>query len=373
MKKYPVAKHLITEEDKKSVLEALASDYLSLGPKNRELESEICQKIGVKYASTVSSGTTGLHLCLLACGVGPGDEVITSAFSYIASVNCITYVGAKPVFVDVDIDSYQIQPSEIEKKITDKTKAILVPHIFYQLADIEKIKKIADRHRLKIIEDACEVIGAKYKSAPAGSFGDVGVFAFFPNKQVIAGEGGVVVTNDKTIYEIVSSLKNQGKAISGSSWFDFDRIGYNYRMDEMSAALAVSQIRRLEEIMLRRSKLAELYNRHLETVSEKIALPVLGPGMTPSWFVYPVRIKNDHIHRDDLRDKLAQKGVSTREYFPAIHLLPFYSYLGYHPGDLPVTELLSEKCFVLPFYLELTEEDVKTISDIVIEVLKDLG
>ena len=241
MKHYPTAKPYITSEDKKAVLSILNTDYLSMGPKVDEFERKFARKVGTKYACAVSNGTAGLHLLMLACGIGRGDEVITSPFSFVASANSILYVNAKPVFVDIDPLTYNIDPTKIEAKITKKTKAILVVHIFGQPCDMDPILRLAKKYKLQIIEDACESICATYKNKKVGTFGQAGVFAFYPNKQMTTGEGGMIVTNNKKIYEISDRLRNQGRA-ENDQWLEHKYLGYNYRLNEMSAALGISQL-----------------------------------------------------------------------------------------------------------------------------------
>ncbi|MDO8667839.1 MAG: DegT/DnrJ/EryC1/StrS family aminotransferase [bacterium] len=361
MKYYPIAKPYITAKDKKSVLAVLDSDYLSLGPKISEFEKKFAKKLGVKYACAVSSGTAGLHLVMLACGLGAGDEVVTTPFSFVASANSILYVGAKPVFVDIDPLTYNINFDKIEEKITRKTKAILVVHIFGQPCEMDQIMKLAKKYKLQIIEDACESVCATYKGQPAGTFGQAGVFAFYPNKQMTTGEGGMIVTNNKKIYEICQSLKNQGRA-ENDQWLDHKYLGYNYRLDEMSCALGISQLAKLDFMIRERRKIAAWYNKILAPYSELIQAPSVAAGNTHTWFVYVIKIKNKKINRNLLIKKLKNIGVSTKPYLPSIHLFNFYKKLfGYKNGDFPISEEMSEYSLALPIYLGLTEQDCKYI------------
>ncbi|MEK7164636.1 MAG: DegT/DnrJ/EryC1/StrS family aminotransferase, partial [Patescibacteria group bacterium] len=259
MNNYPLAKPYLGKAEEQAATEVLRSGILSIGSKVREFEKQFAKKIGTKYACAVSSGTAGLHLTMIAAGIGPGDEVITTPFSFIASANCIIYVGAKPVFVDIDPQTYNIDPQKIEAKITKRTKAIVVVHIFGQSADMESIMAIAKKYKLKIIEDACESIAAQYQGKRTGTFGESAVFAFYPNKQMTTGEGGMIVTDSKKIYELCCSLRNQGRA-DNMQWLDHQLLGYNYRLDEMSAAIGLVQLKKLDSMIKERQKIAAWYS-----------------------------------------------------------------------------------------------------------------
>ena len=369
MKKYPIAKPHITNKEKQLVLEVLNSGNLSLGPKYTEFEEKFAKKIGTKYACAVSSGTAGLHLAMIAAGIGPGDEVITSPFSFVASANCVLYVGAKPVFVDIDPLTFNMDPLKIEAAITSKTKAILVVHIFGQAADMSRISKIAKKYKLKIIEDACESICATYKGKMVGTFGESAVFAFYPNKQMTTGEGGMLVTDDERTYKLCSSLRNQGRS-ENMQWLDHKYLGYNYRMDEMSAALGLAQLEKLDYMIEQRRKIAELYNKYLSNYTEIVEVPKVAKGNVRTWFVYVIRVKNPKLKRDEIINKLAASGISTKPYLPSIHLFDFYKKRFKHKkGDFPVSEMISDSSLALPFYLGLKENDIKNISNKVISVL----
>lgn len=363
MKYYPIAKPHITDKDRKSVMSVLQTDNLSLGPKYLEFEKKFAKKIGAKYACAVSSGTAGLHLVMLACGIKEGDEVITTTFSFVASANVILYVGAKPVFADVDPLTYNIDPEKIEEKITKKTKAILVVHIFGQPCEMDPIIKLAKKYKLQIIEDACESIGAAHKGRQAGTFGAAGVFAFYPNKQMTTGEGGMIVTNSKRIYETCASLRNQGRA-KNDQWLNHKYLGYNYRLDEMSAALGLSQLEKLDFMVKERRKIAGWYNEILKPYNNLIQAPVTAKNNTHSWFVYVIKIKNKKISRNRLIKQLAKSGVSAKPYLPSIHLFDFYKKkFGFKKGDFPIAENMSDYSLALPIYIGLTEADCKAIVD----------
>jgi len=350
-------------------MEVLNSGYLSIGPKIKKFEKKFAEKIGTKYACAVSSGTAGLHLALLAAGIKDGDEVITTPFSFVASSNTILYVGAKPVFVDVDPLTFNINPGKIEKKITRKTKAILVVHIFGQAADMSPILRLAKKYHLKIVEDACEAIYATYKKRRVGTFGESAVFAFYPNKQMTTGEGGMITTNKKSVYEICSSLKNQGRA-PDMQWLDHKYLGYNYRMDEMSAALGLAQLEKLKFLIKERAKIAALYDKHLKPFKNKVNTPYTATHNTNTWYIYSVLL-NKAVKRNTVIKKLAEAGIASKPYLPSIHSINFYKDLfGYKKGDFPVSEDISARSLALPLYIGLKEKDVKYIVDSLLSIIK---
>lgn len=369
-KKYPIAKPHITKEEENEILEVLRSGILSIGPKIKEFEKKFADFLGVKYACAVSSGTAGLHLAMIAAGIKNGDEVITSPFSFVASSNSVLYVGAKPVFVDIDPDTYNMDSKKIEEKITKKTKAILVVHIFGQAADMDPILKIAKKHKLKIIEDACESIGADYKGRKVGTFGESAIFAFYPNKQMTTGEGGMVATNNKKIYDLCRSLRNQGR-LENMQWLDHNCLGYNYRLDEMSAAMGLAQIKKINFLISKRREIADWYNYFLSPYKKIIKIPEIGENNTHTWFVYVVLIKNKKISRNIFIRNLVLKGISTKPYLPSIHLFSFYRELfGYKEGDFPISESVSNRALALPFYIGLKESDIKYISGSLVKTLR---
>src|SRR3989344_3100025 len=370
---YPLAKPHIGKEEKRAVLAVLDSGILSLGPKQKEFETKFAKYIGTKYACAVSSGTAGLHIALLAAGIGPGDEVITSPFSFIASANAIVYVRAKPVFVDIDPVTYNIDPKHIEAKITKRTKAILVVHIFGQPCDMAPILKIARKRNLKIIEDACESIGATNRGKAAGTFGESAVFAFYPNKQMTTGEGGMVVSNKRSIQDFCKSVRNQGRA-ENMQWLDHVRLGYNYRMDEMSAALGLVQLGKLDGMIRKRRMIARWYKKYLAPWRHVIQAPTVASGNTHTWFVYVVQLLGRANQRDAGVRALAEKGIQTKPYLPAIHLFRFYrQQFGFRRGDFPVTEAVSDRSLSLPLSIRLRERDVQFIVRTLVAFLETHG
>ncbi len=351
----------ITQAERDAVNDVLMTPVLSLGPKVPEFEQKFCDYLGVKHAVAVNSGTSGLHLLIRALGITAGDEVITTPFSFIASSNCILFENARPVFVDVDPDTWNIDPTKVEASITPRTKALLPVDVFGQPADMDPIREIARRHNLRVIEDSCEALGAEYKGRKAGTLAEAGVFGFYPNKQITTGEGGMIVTSDEDIYKQVASMRNQGR--EGMGWLGHTRLGYNYRLSDINSALGVVQMQRLDEILGRRRQVAELYVARLKN-EKRVRLQKILPDCRMSWFVMVVRLNDDYTaaDRDRIIETLRAKGVMASNYFPPIHLQPFYiETLGYKRGMLPVCEALSDRTIALPFHGQLTEGDVDTV------------
>lgn len=374
--KIPLSNPDITQKEIKAVVNVLKTPNLSLGPKLDEFERKFADYIGTKYAIAVNSGTSGLHLCIRALDIKDGDEVITTPFSFIASANCILFERAKPVFVDIREDTLNIDETKIKEKITKKTKAILPVHVFGVPFEINAIKKISLKYNLKIIEDACESIGAEYKNKRVGSFSDCAVFAFYPNKQMTTGEGGMIVTNHKRIAELCFSMCNQGRD-QGLKWLAHNRLGYNYRLSDINCALGIAQLERITELLAKREKVALLYNKLLQKIDE-IETPITNNGLFKrSYFVYVIKLDKrfSEKQRDAIICLLRRKGIGCNNYFPAIHLQPFYQkQFGYKKGDFPVTEMVSGQTIALPFYNNLKEEQilhvVKELKDAIRKVKK---
>ena len=351
----------ITQKEKDLIGQVLDTPDLSMGPMLEKFEESMARFIGTNYAAGVSSGTAGLHLCMIAAGIGEGDEVITTPFSFIASANCILYERAKPVFVDIEQGTLNIDVSGIEEKIPPQTKAILPVHAFGQPCRMDELLVVAQKHKLLVIEDACEAIGAEFKGKKAGSFGDAAVFAFYPNKQMTTGEGGIIVTSNTEWRELFKSLRNQGRG-EGGGWLDHIRLGYNYRLDEMSAALGVAQLSRIDELLEKREKVASWYNEQLNRI-EGIKIPYIDPMVTKmSWFVYVIQLMNGN--RDKVMNNLQKMGIPSRPYFIPIHLQPVYvERFGYKMGDFPVTEEVGRRTLALPFYGNLSKDKVTYICE----------
>jgi perosamine synthetase len=360
----PLAQHDVRPEDIDAVVSVLKSDRLSLGPKVEAFERALAAVAGVKYAVAVNSGTSALHLLIRALDIGPGDEVITTPFSFIASTNCILFERATPVFVDIEPETLCIDPALVERAITSRTKAILAVDVFGHPADLPAIEEIAKRNGLWLIEDSAESLGSTLGGRPCGSFGDAGVFAFYPNKQITTGEGGAVVTDDARIADLCRSMADQGRGAEGA-WLHHVRLGYNYRLDEMSAALGLSQLARLEEIVAARVRVAGWYVEALTTIDE-IVLPKVADDVGMSWFVFVVRLADrfSRTDRDRVLDKLRDRGIGCRDYFTPIHLQPYIrEALGTHDGQFAVTEHVCDRTIALPFYSQMTLQDVHQVSD----------
>ncbi len=351
----------ITQVERDAVNEVLMTPTLSLGPKVPEFEAAFRDYVGCKYAVAVNSGTSGLHLALRAMGVGRGDEVITTPFSFIASSNCILFEDARPVFVDVDPETWNIDSTRIEGAITPKTKALLPVDAFGQPADMDPILAIARRHGLRVLEDSCEALGATYQGRKAGTLGEAGVFGFYPNKQVTTGEGGMIVTNDETIYHLASSMRNQGR--EGMGWLGHKRLGYNYRLSDINCALGIAQMKRVEEILAKRQKVAAMYVDRLAG-EKRVRMQKILPGCHISWFVLVVRLNDDYstTDRDRMIETLRGRGIGASNYFPPIHLQPFYvEQFGYQRGMFPICEALSDRTIALAFHGQLSEADVDRV------------
>ncbi|MEK7124528.1 MAG: DegT/DnrJ/EryC1/StrS family aminotransferase, partial [Patescibacteria group bacterium] len=357
--KIPLSQPDITNKETKKVLEVLKSKTLSLGQKLPAFEKAVADFIGVKYTVAVNSGTSALHLIMRAFDIKDGDEVITSPFSFIASANCVLFERAKPVFVDIKSDTLNINPELVEGSITSKTKAILVPDIFSHPADWDELKKIAKKHKLFLIEDSAESFGSLYKGKKCGSFGDVAIFAFSPNKQITMGEGGIILTNKEWIANFCRSSASQGRKIKNGKWLEHVRLGYNYRLNEMSCAVGLAQVERADEIIAKRRKVAGIYNKKLSAI-KNIELPFVAGTAKISWFVYAIKLAGKiEGKRDLLMKKLKERGIESRDYFQSIHLQPFYKKMfGYKKGDFPVTEDVSKRTLALPFFANMKESQM---------------
>ncbi len=366
--KYPLARPYLTSKDIAAVTKVLKSGVLSIGPNVKKFEKMICDLSGARFSCAMNSGTAALHAGLIALGVGPGDEVITSPFSFISSANVIRMVGAKPVFVDIESDTFNLDVNNIETAITPNTKAILPVHIFGQsIKNFDVLLKLAKKHHLSVIEDSCESIGATYKNKPLGTFGDVGAFAFYANKQITTGEGGIVITNNKKIYKICQYLRNQGRSES-DSWLTHTNFGYNYRLDEMSAALGIEQLKKFTIMSRDKNRIAALYEKYLKKIPNVILPREINPI---SWFVYYVRVPK--TVRNQLINLLSDVGIQSKPYLPSIHLQPCYKKsFGFKNGDFPIAEKISSETIALPFFIGLKERDIIYITNQVDSILRKL-
>jgi perosamine synthetase len=327
-----------------------------------EFEELVCRYVGQSFGIAVSSGTAGLHLCIRALGIGPGDEVIVPSFTFVAVANAVRYEGALPVFVDIEARCLNLDPERIEAAITPRTRAIVAVHTFGCPADMSAILDIAHRHRLQVIEDACEAIGAVYQGRKVGCFGDAAVFAFYPNKQITTGEGGVVVTGDQHLAREIRAMRNHGRYES-DEWHQHSILGYNYRLSEINCALGCAQMRRISEILARREQVARKYEALLRDVPDLVLPPTDIAEVRLSWFVYVVRLASlfNLERRDAIVRMLHQCGIGCGRYFAPIHSEPAYAGTPVR-WPLPVTESVSRRTVALPFFTRLGDEDMERVS-----------
>lgn len=368
----PLSAPDVGEAEIEAVAAVLRTSRLSLGPQAEAFERAVATYTATPHAVAVSSGTAGLHLALLAHGIGPGDEVIVPSFTFIAVANAVRYVGAHPVFADIDAASLNLSPAGVEAAITPRTRALIVVHTFGRPADLPALLAIARRHNLIVIEDACESIGAELE-IPAGrhrvgSFGHASVFAFYPNKQITTGEGGMVVTHNAETARRLRALRNHGRyeSISGSepTWLDHAELGFNYRLSEMQCALGLAQFQRLEAILGSRAAIAARYC-HLLAGNAGLRLPALEiRGQRLSWFVFVVQLADSFTvaDRDRIMRTLADAGIATGRYFAPIHLQPAYANWR-DTTHLPVTESVAARTLALPFFNRLRDDQIQRVAD----------
>ena len=362
----------VDERDEQYVLETLRSGQLALGPVTQQFEEALAERVGAPYVAAASSGTAGLHLSVRLAGIGPGDEVVTTPFSFVASANCVLYEGARPVFADVDPTTLNLDPAAVEAAITPRTRALLPVHVFGYPAELAELEEIAERHGLAIVEDACEALGAEYRGRPVGSSGRPAVFAFYPNKQMTTGEGGAVALAGEEEWRIVKSLANQGRSDSGE-WLTHTRLGYNYRLDELSAALGLAQLEKLDRILELRAAVAARYRELLAEVDGVETLRGDDADHRRSWFVYVVLLAPG-IDRDGVIRRLAEDRVMSKPYLPSIHLQPYYrERFGYEEGMLPVSEDASARALALPFHTALESELQEQVVESLGRALADHG
>ena len=386
----PMSSPDITDLEREAVATVMQTSRLSMGPEVAAFEDAVSRYVGVEHAIAVSSGTAGLHLAVRALGISDGDWVITTPFSFVASTNVLLYERATPIFVDVDPVTGNINTDLMAEAAADliaggkkasrwlprkgaepsgRLRALLPVDVFGQPADYDSIQEISAEHKLGVIEDSCEALGAQYKGRQTGTLGDIGVFAFYPNKQITTAEGAMVVTDRVDAAELIRALRNQGRA-PGDLWLDHTHLGYNYRLDEMSAALGRVQMSRLDELLEKRERVAEWYHARLAEMAGVEVLQIAPSTSRMSWFVYVVRL-DEGIDRKRVAEQLDAQGVPTRPYFTPIHLQTYMTDLfGYQPGDYPATEDLSRRSLALPFSGTLSEVQVERVCDCIRRVLK---
>jgi perosamine synthetase len=351
------------------VLEVLRSGRLSLGPMVERFEELFAEAVGAPYAAAVSSGTAGLHLLARIAAVGPGDEVITSPYSFAASANCFLYERAEPVFADVDPVTLNLDPAAVEAAITPRTKAIVPVDIYGYPCELDPLRELAERHGLALIQDACEALGAEYRGARLGSQGPSAVFAFYPNKQMTTGEGGMVTTHSEEEWRLLKSLRNQGRADDGG-WLEHARLGFNYRLDDVGAAIGIAQLEKLDEILGRRASVAARYGDLLADV-DGVEVPCADDGdHKRSWFVYVVKLEAK-IDRESVIAALERAGIGTARYLPCIHLQPYIrEQFGFGEGLCPVAEDASRRTLALPFHTALDPSDQERVVEVLADALQ---
>jgi len=362
LREIPLARPLLDEREEELVLEVLRSGRLSLGPTIDRFEELLAERVGAPYVAAVSSGTAGLHLLARIAGLGPGDEAITSPISFASSANCFIFEGAAPVFADVDSQTLNLDPDALEAAITPRTKAVVAVDMFGYPCELDEIRAICDRHGLTLIEDAAEALGAEYKGRPIGSQGPSGVFGFYPNKQLATGEGGVVFTHSEETWQLVRSMRNQGRDYEGGAWFHHVRLGWNYRWTDVQAAIGIGQLEKLHRLLALRSEAAARYGRLLADVDVEL-LCGDDDEHRRSWFVYVVALPRG-ADRARVMDELRAAGIGTAEYVPCVHLQPYMrETYRFAEGLCPVAEDFASRSIALPFYPQLEAEDQERVVE----------
>lgn len=375
----PLSQPDLTEAEISAVTEVLRTPRLALGPKLTEFEQALAEYAGCRFGVAVNSGTSALHLIVRALGLGEGDEVVTTPFSFVASANCLLYERAVPVFADIDPTTLNLDPAKAEAAITPRTRAILAVDIFGRPADWGRLQGIADRHGLLLIEDACEALGARYRWADGtwarcGSLAEAGCFAFYPNKQMTTGEGGMIVTDREDLAALCRSMRNQGRD-EGAGWLQHARLGYNYRLSDINCALGVAQLQRLEEMLAARRQVAAWYAEELADLPQ-LVIPQEQEGEEISWFVYVVRLAEGctRADRDAVLSYLRERGIGCSDYFTPLHLQPYLrEQFVYGEGDFPVTESVAARTVALPFFNRLRREEVAQVAAVLREALRARG
>ena len=369
----PYGKQSIDENDIKAVVEVLKSDFITTGPKIEEFERKVADYVGAKYAVAIANGTAALHAACFAAGIGEGDEVITTPITFAASANCALYCGAKPVFADIDKESYNISPKDIRKKITDRTKAIIAVHFTGQPCEMDEIHKIAEDNNLIVIEDAALAWGADYKGKKIGRLSDMTTFSFHPVKHLTTGEGGMIVTKDEKLYDRLKLFRTHGitreeKYLSrndGPWYYEQVDLGYNYRITDIQCALGISQMDKLDDFVEKRRMLVERYNNAFEEVSE-IVVPKQVEGCNNSYHLYVIQVEN----RLEVFNKLRTEGIGVNVHYIPVYKHPYYQKNGYADVKCPNAEEYYEHCISLPLYPKLTVKEQDYVIEKVIESVK---
>lgn len=371
----PYGRQSIDEKDIEAVVQVLRSDYLTTGPKISEFEKKVADYVGAKYAVAVNSGTAALHIACLAAGIGRGDEVITTPITFAASSNCILYCGGTPVFADIDENTYNLDPQEVEKKITDRTKAIIPVHFTGQPCDMDALAEIADRHNLLIIEDAAHALGASYKNKRIGSISDMTCFSFHPVKPITTGEGGMVTTNNEELYKRLVLFRSHGitrdesllTANPGGWYYEQLELGYNYRITDISCALGISQMDKLEGFIEKRKVIAKRYNEAFK-VKDGIKTPWQLPGSESGWHLYMIQLMDKD--RKEVFDELRSDGIGVNVHYIPVYKHPYYRKNGYEHICCKNAERFYERAISLPIFPALTGEQQQYVID---KVLRETG
>ncbi len=358
----PLSRPYLNEREEELVLEVLRSGRLSLGPWIDQFEETIAARVGARHAAAVSSGTAGLHLLSMIAGLGPGDEVITSPLTFVASANCFILTGATPVFADVHRRTLNLDPAAVEAAVTERTKAIMAVDIFGYPCELDELKAIAERHGLKLIDDSAQALGAEYKGKPVGGRGVPAIFGFYPNKQIATGEGGVVVTDSEEELQQLVSLRNQGREYEGGGWFHHVRVGLNYRWTDLQAAVGIAQLEKLDHMLALRREAAERYTELLDGLAVEMPLPD-DADHRRSWFVYVVAVKPGR-DQERVMEGLRERGVQTADYIPCVHLQPYMRELyGFREGMFPVAEDVAGRTLALPFFAGIEADDQERVVE----------
>ena len=370
VREIPLSRPWLDEREEELVLEVLRSGRLSLGPWIERFEEEVAKRVEAPFAAALSSGTAGLHLLCKIAGVGPGDEVITSPLSFVASANCFILEGATPVFADVDPVTLNLDPEAVEAAVTERTRAIVAVDMFGLPCELDPLREVADRQGLRLIEDACESLGAEYRGRPLGAHGPSAVFAFYPNKQMATGEGGVVTTHSEEEWRLLRSLRNQGRSYDGGGgWFHHVRLGLNYRWTDVQAAIGLGQLEKLDRILELREQAACRYADLLADVDGVEPPAPDDAEHTRSWFVYVVKLDR-LLDRAAVMDALRRQGVATAEYVPCIHLQPYMrERFGFAEGLCPVAEDTASRTLALPFFTQIEAGDQERVVDVLREAV----